>query len=99
MELSILFTALVLAVGALHLIWKLTPFLNRDIAVSAEKHDFLKKKSVQRSDWYVFFYCSDLTRAGKAENRNARINMGSGNATKKDRKRFAHRPQRQRYVS
>lgn len=58
MEPGFYFTALVFAVAALDLITRGVSFFHRNSMASRPG----KGKSVnKRSDWYVFFYCSDLT--------------------------------------
>lgn len=73
MEASLYFSAFVLAMCALHLIWTASGRLDawwRDNVPHAKKGSTESGRAPQRGDWYVFFHCSDLvgqeTVAGKA---------------------------------
>nr|WP_321467203.1 hypothetical protein [uncultured Desulfobulbus sp.] len=77
MELSQVFTGLVVLVCALHL----AGMAGRKVRTfSAQRTlDDAARQPQQRSDWYCFFSCSDLT--------------GSGTATKKASRETLQRPQ------
>jgi len=73
MEPRIYLTALVLAVGVLHLVWKLVDVVKSYYAASGRKGLITQKAAVKRDDWYMFFYCSDLTGV-KKKNGDQRAN-------------------------
>lgn len=58
MEPGFYLTALVFAVAALHLITRGVSLFHRNTKVSRPGMD---KSANKRSDWYMFFHCSDLT--------------------------------------
>lgn len=60
METGIYFTALVLAVGVLHLVQKVIECIHRFKAPFGKTYNSVPKVPVKRDDWYVFFHCSDL---------------------------------------
>ena len=77
METGIYLTVAVLAVGILHLAWKCGDIVHRFYA-QGKKHSSSHKKSVQRSDWYMFFYCSDLTGETKEKANDRRVDRDKG---------------------
>lgn len=72
MEARLYFSAFVLIMCAVHLVWtasarisawwqKNVPLANKKIAIAENGAGILRKEQVvQRSDWYAFFHCSDL---------------------------------------
>lgn len=59
MEASLIFSGLVLAMCALHLLWNASGRLEtwwRQQVPPVTK----RRGAVQRSDWYAFFHCADL---------------------------------------
>ncbi len=73
MELSLYFTVFVLVMCAIHLVWtaseRINTWWNERSLISKKPVNFAASRSSlsaagesrQRSDWYVFFHCSDLT--------------------------------------
>lgn len=89
MESGLLFSTLVLAVGAFHLISKASAFLGKQMA---KFRDPAKTKKVVRDDWYMFFNRSDLTgerRKPEAEKKSPMSTNRSNSTT--DRRRRAVR--------
>ncbi len=97
MEPIVLFAALVFGVCALDLIWKLLAYVDR--FTSGKRSADHERQPVQRSDWYMFFYCSDLTGEKTTKNKNPRISKHSGPTVKTTRKPASRRPELRRYVS
>lgn len=72
MEARLYFSAFVLIMCAVHLVWtasarindwwqKNVALSNKKIATAENSNPILQKEQApQRSDWYVFFHCSDL---------------------------------------
>ena len=72
MESSLYFSAFVLTICAVHLVWtasawltiwwiKNIPLSKKQLALAANSDGPLQRQQVpQRSDWYAFFHCSDL---------------------------------------
>ena len=72
MEARLYFSAFVLIMCAVHLVWtgsawinnrwqKKVPLTNKRIAIAKNSNGILQKEQApQRSDWYAFFHCSDL---------------------------------------
>jgi hypothetical protein len=77
MESGIYLTALVFAVGILHLAWKCGDTVHR-FYTQGKRQSSSHKKPVQRSDWYMFFYCSDLTGEKKEKARDKRVDSEKG---------------------
>lgn len=68
MEPGLFFTEFVLTMCAVHLTWKASAHIdlwwNKNIRTPARKSDDAERRgglTPQRSDWYAFFHCSDLT--------------------------------------
>jgi hypothetical protein len=81
MELSMVFTGFVLSMCALHLVLQTSEQIGQWWAKSRPGRGKLSQKSgkkVIRSDWYVFFCCSDLL--GKEPEKNQpQARKSSGN--------------------
>lgn len=72
MESSMYFSMFVLAMCAVDLVWsactRINTWWNKNVAplhkpvigTESRKGVIQRKKTTQRSDWYVFFHCSDL---------------------------------------
>jgi hypothetical protein len=90
MELSMVFTGFILSMCALHLVCRASGQIARWWAGSRPDQSILSRKSgkkVIRSDWYVFFYRSDLL--GKEPEKNQpEARKSSGNRSIK----YDHRP-------
>lgn len=97
MEPIVLFATLVFGVCALDLIWKLSAYVHR-ITPKKRRVD-LERQPVQRSDWHLFFHCSDLTGEKTTKTRNPRLGKHMGPALKTARQPAFHRPEMRRYMS
>lgn len=62
MELTQIFSFLVLGICATHLVWMAGAQITSwwDVRKNSRAQDTATTKPRQRSDWYVFFRCSDL---------------------------------------
>jgi poly-D-alanine transfer protein DltD len=79
MEPRLYFSAFVLMMCALHLVWtasawintrwgKRARFSNNQAAITKNSKGILpQKQAPQRSDWYAFFHCSDLVGRDRAK--------------------------------
>ncbi|MBE0582936.1 MAG: hypothetical protein IH612_04155 [Desulfofustis sp.] len=97
MESIALFATLVVGFCALDLIWKLSAYVGRTAAGKRRVNS--DRKPVQRSDWYMFFHCSDLTGEKTTVIKDARISKRSDPAVKSGRQPTSRRPELRRYVS
>lgn len=89
MEPGLYFTALVITIGALHLVLRAAASIGKMLKQSGLRQNHTKRKSQKRGDWYVFFHCSDLT--GPDTKLNNRL-PGSGRSFTRGRKSVARRP-------
>nr|WP_320012127.1 hypothetical protein [uncultured Desulfobulbus sp.] len=60
MESGLLFTAAVIGVGALHLVWQAATSIERKTSQQTSSQSSKKHES-KRADWYMFFFRSDIT--------------------------------------
>ncbi len=97
MEPIVLFATLVFGFCALDLIWRLSAYMGR--TASGKRQVAGDRKPVQRSDWYLFFHCSDLTGEKTTVKKDARISKRSDTAVKSGLKPASRRPELRRYVS
>jgi hypothetical protein len=88
MEPGIYFTALVFAVGALHLLSKVVAHVTGYLAASGLRPDKSKRLPAHRDDWYVFFHRSDLTgesqKKTKKKQQNKSANSSAGKYQRPD---------------
>jgi len=91
MESGIYLTAMVLAVGALHLITRIAAYVGRYYAASGRGQARPPKAPVHRDDWYVFFHRSDLTGDSPVKKSEKRA------GTRTNTKRRDSRPALRRY--
>ncbi|WP_163339417.1 hypothetical protein [Desulfopila sp. IMCC35008] len=61
MELNMIFSSLILLIGAFHLAAQVSSFIQRYFFSTNNKVLGTEKKATVRDDWYLFFHCSKLT--------------------------------------
>ncbi|MFT5698505.1 MAG: hypothetical protein ACI8ZB_001360 [Desulforhopalus sp.] len=98
MEPRIYLTALVLAVGGLHLVCRLVDVVSRFHAASSRARTGTHKAAVKRDDWYMFFHCSDLT-GDKKETVHPKRTEKETSSSQGARLRSDSRPSARRYIS
>lgn len=98
MEPGIYLTALVLAVGVLHLVGKLAESVSHFHAASGKTQPGADKATEHRDDWYMFFHCSDLTGVTKEKAHKKRANSETG-SSQGTRQRRDSRPASHRYIT
>jgi hypothetical protein len=90
MELSQLFTFLVVGIGATHLVWMASTQITawRDVRKnSRSRGTAIKEKPIrQRNDWYVFFSCSALVGLDQIGKGNASIKENRQQLSEKNHK-------------
>ena len=96
MELTTIFTGLVLAVGIFHVIAQASNFIRRYLFSGGSKVVGVSRKATSRDDWYMFFHCSDLTGERREKNqvddRNDHLPTHTNTATTKmDRRKQSRR--------
>lgn len=86
MEPSTLFAEFVLGMCAIHLVRQASESITRWRTMSHPEHRTATShyaKKVVRSDWYVFFSCSDLIGKGPQEKQDQIRNLGNKKRTKR----------------
>jgi len=77
MESGFYFTALIIGIGAFHLISQVVDHFGKHMHAKSN----IKKQT--RDDWYVFFHCSDLTGKKETPKVNSNDNKQSKQSTKR----------------